>query len=204
MGAYLSRFLLRQWPQRLTGPGRRPHERALSIRKYPCGDSSRITSRSTSELCLILLGANFPATKLFEKYKAQRQPMRTKCGVAAALVRAAVRSHAPADGLEIKGYEADDVNRHDSHQSGQAKSGSAHCVQRQRHDAAGRQKVCGRYGTRLRRRQRGDIIVDAKKVEELLGVIPEKVVDYMALPRRTRLTIFPGAKGIGEKRRCRS
>jgi len=28
---------------------------------------------------------------------------------------------------------------------------------------------------------KGDIIVDAKKVEELLGVLPEKVVDYMAL-----------------------
>src|SRR5258707_595765 len=45
---------------------------------------------------------------------------------------------------------------------------------------------------------KGDIIVDAKKVEELLGVLPEKVVDYMALLGDT-IDNIPGAKGIGEK-----
>jgi len=34
---------------------------------------------------------------------------------------------------------------------------------------------------RTGREPQGDIIVDEKKVEELLGVLPEKVVDYMAL-----------------------
>src|SRR5258708_3334550 len=45
---------------------------------------------------------------------------------------------------------------------------------------------------------KGDIIVDEKKVEEILGVPPEKVVDYMALMGDT-IDNIPGAKGIGEK-----
>jgi len=45
---------------------------------------------------------------------------------------------------------------------------------------------------------KGDIIVDEKKVEEILGVPPEKVVDYMALLGDT-IDNIPGAKGIGEK-----
>src|SRR3982074_2640337 len=43
-----------------------------------------------------------------------------------------------------------------------------------------------------------DHIVDEKKVEEILGVPPEKVVDYMALLGDT-IDNIPGAKGIGEK-----
>jgi DNA polymerase-1 len=40
--------------------------------------------------------------------------------------------------------------------------------------------------------------VDEKKVEEILGVPPERVVDYMALLGDT-IDNIPGAKGIGEK-----
>src|SRR6202008_4019589 len=43
-----------------------------------------------------------------------------------------------------------------------------------------------------------DVLVDAAKVEEILGVPPEKVVDYMALVGDT-VDNIPGAKGIGEK-----
>jgi DNA polymerase-1 len=45
---------------------------------------------------------------------------------------------------------------------------------------------------------KGDILIDEKKVEEILGVTPEKVVDYMALLGDT-IDNIPGAKGIGEK-----
>src|SRR5262249_54000890 len=45
---------------------------------------------------------------------------------------------------------------------------------------------------------KGDIIVDEKRVEEILGVAPEQVVDYMALLGDT-IDNIPGAKGIGEK-----
>src|SRR5437667_12861908 len=45
---------------------------------------------------------------------------------------------------------------------------------------------------------KGDILVDEAKVQELLGVPAEKVVDYMALLGDT-VDNIPGAKGIGEK-----
>src|SRR5262249_48168143 len=43
-----------------------------------------------------------------------------------------------------------------------------------------------------------DVIVDRAKVEEILGVGPERVVDVMALMGDT-IDNIPGAKGIGEK-----
>src|SRR5579859_8193678 len=45
---------------------------------------------------------------------------------------------------------------------------------------------------------KSDVIVDADKVKEILGVPPEKVVDIMALMGDT-IDNIPGAKGIGEK-----
>src|ERR1051326_6276497 len=45
---------------------------------------------------------------------------------------------------------------------------------------------------------KADVIVDAKRVQEILGVPPERVIDVMALMGDTVDTI-PGAKGIGEK-----
>src|SRR5258707_8586975 len=45
---------------------------------------------------------------------------------------------------------------------------------------------------------KNDVIVDEKKVKEILGVTPEQVVDYMALFGDS-IDNIPGAKGIGEK-----
>src|SRR2546429_7357055 len=45
---------------------------------------------------------------------------------------------------------------------------------------------------------KADIIVDAEKVKEILGVPPEKGIDLMALLGDT-VDNIPGAKGIGEK-----
>ena len=45
---------------------------------------------------------------------------------------------------------------------------------------------------------KNDVIVDAPKVKEILGVTPEQVVDYMALFGDS-IDNIPGAKGIGEK-----
>ena len=45
---------------------------------------------------------------------------------------------------------------------------------------------------------KGDLVVDAAKVEELMGVPPEKVADVMALMGDS-IDNIPGAKGIGEK-----
>src|ERR1700687_4205637 len=43
-----------------------------------------------------------------------------------------------------------------------------------------------------------DLVVDEAKVEELMGVTPEKVADVMALMGDS-IDNIPGAKGIGEK-----
>jgi DNA polymerase-1 len=45
---------------------------------------------------------------------------------------------------------------------------------------------------------KGDVMVDAQRVKEILGVPPERVVDLMALMGDT-VDNIPGAKGIGEK-----
>ena len=45
---------------------------------------------------------------------------------------------------------------------------------------------------------KADLVVDAAKVEELMGVPPEKVADVMALMGDS-IDNIPGAKGIGEK-----
>jgi DNA polymerase I len=45
---------------------------------------------------------------------------------------------------------------------------------------------------------KNDVIVDKAKVQEILGVTPEQVVDYMALFGDS-IDNIPGAKGIGEK-----
>src|SRR5580765_1786015 len=45
---------------------------------------------------------------------------------------------------------------------------------------------------------KADVIVDEKRVEEILGVPAERVIDYMALVGDT-VDNIPGAKGIGEK-----
>jgi len=46
----------------------------------------------------------------------------------------------------------------------------------------------------------GKLICDAAKVEEILGVPPERVVDVMAL-RGDAVDNIPGAPGIGDKAR---
>jgi len=98
--------------------------------------------------------------------------------------------------LEVKGYEADDVIGTMAVKAG-----------RQNFDVLiisndkDMMQLVGKNVRTLRTGSgglKGDIIVDEKKVEEILGVPPEKVVDYMALLGDT-IDNIPGAKGIGEK-----
>ncbi len=133
--------------------------------------------------------------KLFEKYKAQRPPMPDEMRVQLPYVRRLMEAmNMPI--LELDGYEADDVI------GTMAKLGTAKKLDVLviSNDKDMMQLV--NSGVKILRTGSGgakaDTIVDVKKVEEILGVPPEKVIDLMALLGDT-VDNIPGAKGIGEK-----
>jgi DNA polymerase-1 len=133
--------------------------------------------------------------KLFEAYKAQRPPMPDEMKVQLPYVRRLCEAmHLPI--LELDGYEADDVI------GTMAKKGAEKKLEVLviSNDKDMMQLVSP--GVRILRTGSGgakaDMIVDAQKVEEILGVPPGKVVDLMAL-LGDAVDNIPGAKGIGEK-----
>jgi DNA polymerase I len=133
--------------------------------------------------------------KLFEKYKAQRPPMPDEMSVQLPYVRRLCEAmRLPI--LELDGYEADDVI------GTMAKKAAANKIDVLvvSNDKDMMQLV--NSGVRILRTGSGgakaDTIVDARKVTEILGVPPEKVIDLMALLGDT-VDNIPGAKGIGEK-----
>jgi len=133
--------------------------------------------------------------KLFEKYKAQRPPMPDDLSVQIPYVRKFCEAmRLPI--LEFRGYEADDVLGAMAKQAAK-KSLEVLLIT---NDKDMMQLV--NDGVRILRTGSGgakaDVIVDEKKVEEILGVPPEKVIDVMALMGDT-VDNIPGAKGIGEK-----
>ncbi len=133
--------------------------------------------------------------KLFESYKAQRPPMPDEMKVQLPYVRRLCEAmRLPI--LEFDGYEADDVIGTLAKQ-GVKKKLDVLVVS---NDKDMMQLV--NSGVRILRTGSGgakaDTIVDAKKVEEILGVPPDKVIDLMALLGDT-VDNIPGAKGIGEK-----
>src|SRR5260370_813451 len=139
-------------------------------------------------------GATF-RDKLFEKYKAKRQPMPDEMRVQLPFVgRLWEARRLPV--LEVKGYEADDVIG-----TMAVKAGKHNLEVLIVSNDKDMMQLVSKSVRTLRTGSgglKGDIIVDEKTVEELLGVPPEKVVDYMALHGDT-IDNIPGAKGIGEK-----
>jgi DNA polymerase I len=133
--------------------------------------------------------------KLFEKYKAQRPPMPEDLSVQIPYVRKLCEAmRLPI--LEFQGYEADDVIGALALQG--AKKQLEVLIISNDKDMM---QLVGKNVRTLRTGSGGakaDIIVDEKKVEEILGVPPEKVIDLMALMGDT-VDNIPGAKGIGEK-----
>jgi DNA polymerase I len=133
--------------------------------------------------------------KLFESYKAQRAPMPDEMTLQLPYVRRLCEAmRLPI--LELDGFEADDVI------GTMAKLGAKEKLDVLviSNDKDMMQLV--NDGVRILRTGSGgakaDVILDAKKVEEILGVPPEKVIDLMALLGDT-VDNIPGAKGIGEK-----
>lgn len=94
--------------------------------------------------------------------------------------------------LAEKGFEADDIIGTLAKQA--AKEGRPVCVVSGDKDML--QLVGG--GVTVLNPQKDNLLYDAAKVEEILGVPPEKVVDVMAL-RGDAVDNVPGAPGIGDK-----
>jgi DNA polymerase I len=133
--------------------------------------------------------------KLFDKYKAQRAPMPDDMKVQLPYVRKLCEAmQLPI--LELRGYEADDVIGGIALQAARKKVEVLIVT-----NDKDMMQLVGKNVRTLRTGSGGakaDVIVDEKKVEEILGVPPEKVIDVMALMGDT-VDNIPGAKGIGEK-----
>ncbi|HVA17466.1 MAG TPA: 5'-3' exonuclease H3TH domain-containing protein, partial [Candidatus Dormibacteraeota bacterium] len=129
--------------------------------------------------------------KLFADYKAQRAPMPEDLPVQLPYVRRFCEAmHLPI--LELAGYEADDVIASLARQ-GVAQGLDIFIVTA---DKDFMQLVSG--GVRVLNPSKGDLIIDEKKVEELMGVPPSKVTDVMALMGDT-IDNIPGARDPNEK-----
>ncbi len=133
--------------------------------------------------------------KLFDKYKAQRPPMPDELAIQLPYVRRMCEAmRLPM--LEYQGFEADDVIGTLAKQA--EKKGIDVSIVTNDKDMM--QLVGG--GVRVLRPggapDKSDLIVDAAKVEEIVGVPPAKVADVMALMGDS-IDNIPGAKGIGEK-----
>jgi DNA polymerase-1 len=191
--AHIYRAFFAPMPQRLTGPGGVPTNIPFLFGNI----LRRLIKDYQPEYIGIVFdppGATF-RDKLFEKYKAQRQPMPDEMRVQLPFVRRLCEAmRLPI--LEIKGYEADDVIG-----TMAVKAGKHNLEVLIVSNDKDMMQLVGKSVRTLRTGPggaKGDIIVDEKKVEEMLGVPPEKVVDYMALLGDT-IDNIPGAKGIGEK-----
>jgi DNA polymerase-1 len=191
--AHIYRAFFAPMPQRLTGPGGTPTNVPFLFGNI----LRRLIKDYQPDYIGIVFdppGATF-RDKLFEKYKAQRQPMPDEMRVQLPFVRRLCEAmRLPI--LEVQGYEADDVIGAIALQA--AKKNLDVLVISNDKDMM---QLVGKNVRTLRTASGGakaDIIVDAKKVEEILGVPPERVIDYMALLGDT-VDNIPGAKGIGEK-----
>jgi DNA polymerase-1 len=133
--------------------------------------------------------------KLFDKYKAQRPPMPDDLAVQLPYVRRMCEAmRLPI--LEYPGFEADDVIGALAKQG--SKKGLNVSIVTSDKDmmqlVGGNVRVLRPGGAP----DKTDLVVDAAKVEEIMGVPPAKVADVMALMGDS-IDNIPGAKGIGEK-----
>ena len=191
--AHVYRAFFAPMPQRLTGPDGTPTNVPFLFGNI----LRRLIKDYKPDYIGIVFdppGATF-RDKLFEKYKAQRQPMPDEMKIQLPLVRRLCEAmRLPI--LELPGYEADDVIGAMAVQ-GANKNLDVLVISNDKD----MMQLVGKNVRTLRTGSGGvkaDIIVDEEKVEGILGVPPEQVVDYMAL-LGDNIDNIPGAKGIGEK-----
>jgi DNA polymerase-1 len=157
----------------------------------------RVTKELQPDYVAVVFDPSGPTfrDKLFTDYKAQRQPMPNELFVQIPFVRRLCEAlRLPI--VEVAGYEADDVIGALARQSVR-RDVDVYIVTS---DKDMMQLVGGRV--RVLRPGQGpgkpDVILDAAKVEEVMGVHPEQVADVMALMGDS-IDNIPGAKGIGDK-----
>ena len=141
----------------------------------------------------VVLDASAPTfrDKLFTEYKAQRQPMPQDLSIQLPFVRRYCEAmRFPM--FECPGYEADDVIGSLAHQA----TGENLDVYIVTSDKDLMQLVADRI--RILNPMKNDLIVDRAKVEELMGVPPEKVPDVMALMGDS-IDNIPGARNPNDK-----
>ncbi|KAA6461779.1 DNA polymerase I [Acidobacteria bacterium AB60] len=127
----------------------------------------------------------------YEGYKAKRESMPEDLARQVPYIRRALEAfRIPI--LEMEGFEADDVIGTLSCRAAEL----GHDVFIVSGDKDMMQLVNGRV--KVLNPQKDNLILDAAKVTEVLGVPPEKVVDVMAL-RGDTIDNIPGAPGIGDK-----
>ncbi len=191
--AHVYRAFFAPMPQRLTGPGGVPTNVPFLFGNI----LKRLIKDYQPKYIAIVFdppGTTF-RDKLFEKYKAHRQPMPDEMRVQLPFVRRLCEAmRLPI--LEEPGYEADDVIGTVGTQA--AQQGFEVLIVSNDKDMM---QLVGKNIRTLKTGPggaKGDVLVDEAKVQELLGVTADKVVDYMALLGDT-IDNIPGAKGIGEK-----
>jgi DNA polymerase-1 len=127
----------------------------------------------------------------YEGYKANRAPMPEDLRRQIPYIRRVLEAlRIPI--LEAEGFEADDVIGTLARQA----AATEHEVFIVSGDKDMMQLVTPRV--RILNPQKDNLILDPAKVEEVLGVPPEKVIDVMAL-RGDAVDNIPGAPGIGDK-----
>ena len=127
----------------------------------------------------------------YEGYKAKRESMPEDLRRQVPYIRRSLEAlHIPI--LEVVGFEADDVIGTLAREAAEL----GHEVLIVSGDKDMMQLVTGHV--KVLNPQKDNLILDAAKVIEVLGVPPEKVVDVMAL-RGDSVDNIPGAPGIGDK-----
>jgi len=127
----------------------------------------------------------------YEGYKAKREAMPEDLRRQIPYIRRSLEAqHIPI--LEAEGFEADDVIGTLARQAAER----GHEVFIVSGDKDMMQLVTPRV--KILNPQKDNLILDPAKVEETLGVPPEKVIDVMAL-RGDAIDNIPGAPGIGDK-----
>ncbi len=129
--------------------------------------------------------------KAYDGYKANRSAMPDDLAQQVPYIRRALDAYRIPI-LEMPGFEADDVIGTLAHKA----AGEGYSVFVVSSDKDMMQLVSDRIC--VLNPPKDNLICDAAKVEEILGVPPQKVVDVMAL-RGDSIDNIPGAPGIGDK-----